>query len=168
MTPTPNEGAILADVLNSTRNLTNYYLHKSQGLDFSQRFEVNGFTTNSIHWIVAHLAWAEHYLILQAVGNSDAEVPAWLNLFGIGSTYPALEDMPPYEETLQVYNGIHLQCLELIKNLSADDLNAPNHSGIRFGSNDTKRMVIQHSIRHEGTHTGHLGWLLRMHGRKAV
>ncbi|QQS30022.1 MAG: DinB family protein [Sphingobacteriales bacterium] len=162
------ESAILADVLNSTRILTNYYLHKAQGLDFSKRFEVNGFTTNSIHWIVAHLAWAEYFLVLKAVGNHDSDVPEWFDLFSIGAPFPALEEMPSYEEAFQAFKDMHLQSLELIKSVQPEELDQPNHLGIKFGGSDSKRMIIHHCIRHEGTHTGHLGWLLRMHGNKVV
>lgn len=164
---TPTEGAILAAAMDSARQLTRYYLHKSKDLDVSMRFEVNGFTTNSIHWVVAHLAWAQDFLILQSINNAGNNLP-WFEKVSIGQPYPALAHLPPYEEALQAFNTIHEQCLELIRPLTADALNTTNLLGIKFGSDASMRMMIHHCIRHEGTHTGHLGWLLRMHGGRAV
>lgn len=161
------EGTILANVLDSTRQLTRFYLSKTADLDVSKRFEATGFTTNSIHWIVAHLAWAENFLILQAIGNTNSELP-WFEKFGLGTAHPDRADMPPYEEALQSFNTIHQQCLEVIKPLNTAELDTPNHLGLKFGNNDSMRMIIQHAIRHEGTHAGHLGWLLRMHGKRIV
>lgn len=163
----PTEGFILAETLDSARQLTNYYLHKSNGLEVGRRFEVNGFTTNSIHWVVAHLAWAQDLLLLQGIGNTGNNLP-WFAAVSIGQPYPNPADLPPYEEAVETLNAIHQQCLDLIKPLGFEDLNAPNHLGFKFGNNNSMRAIIHHCIRHEGTHAGHLGWLLRMHGGKAV
>lgn len=161
------ESKILAGTLHNARQLTQFYLKHTQDVDVKQRFTLGDFTTNNIHWIVAHLAWAEDYLVLKGVGDLDSRVE-WLRHFRIGSGYPDSSLFPAYEETLETFHDLHRQTITLLENLPDTALDEKNHVGLKFGSGDTKRSIINHSIRHEGMHCGHLGWLLRMHGKKVI
>jgi hypothetical protein len=165
--PTFCESQILASVLDNSRSLTLFYLHHAEGLDKSKTFTLGDFRSNSIHWIVAHLAWAENHLILHGVGNQELNV-TWFDLFKLGAPPPDLSQFPSYEETFQTLNLVHQKALELLKTTPDETLNSANHVGIKFGAGDSKRIIIQHAIRHEGAHAGHLGWLLRMHGLKII
>jgi hypothetical protein len=158
---------LLADTLNSTRQLTMYYLNQLKDVDVKKRFEINGFKTNSVHWIVSHLAWSEDFLILLAVGNKSTNM-SWFEKFKIGSPYPDEKDFPTLEESLLAFGKIHEESIELLRTMPENAIHEPNHVGLKFANQDTKKVIIQHCIRHEGTHCGHLGWLVKMHGGKTV
>ena len=157
----------LAGALNSARQLTRFYLNQAKDLDVEQRFTVGEFTTNSIHWLIAHLGWAEDFLILKGVGNAGIEKP-WFKHFELGSDYPAAADFPPYSEAIETFHEVHKSAMELLNDLPDSKLNEKNHIGVAFGAVDTKEAIINHCIRHESTHCGHLGWLLRMQGKKVI
>ncbi len=161
------EANTLADMLESSRQLSRYYLSFTAELDLDRRFMVHDFHTNSIHWIVAHMAWAQDFLILKGVGNKSMDLP-WFEAFRIGKESPETEHYPPYAETLDAFNNVHTASIELIRTLTSEQLDMANHSELSFGPDNTKRAVIRHAIRHESMHCGHLSWLLRMHGRKVI
>ena len=161
------EPEILAQVLDNTRYLTKMYLFREKDIDKEKRFQINNFTTCSIHWIIAHLAWAENYLILKSVGKTGSG-KGWFEHFEIGTEYPDKLNFPPFEETLETFNDIHEQSIKLLQELNEEELDKPNHTRLKFGTDDSKRIIINHCIRHEGVHCGHLGWLLRMNGKKFI
>lgn len=161
------ESLQLAKTLHSARQLTKHYLGKSEGVDLQKRFKVGSFETNSIHWIVAHLAWAEDFLILQGTGNKSMNVK-WFDDFKFGATHPDKNGFPPFEEAMRTMDEVHKNALDIINNLSAEDLKAPNHVGLKFGPSDSKEALIQHTIRHEASHSGQLWWLLRMQGVEKI
>ncbi|HAP01590.1 MAG TPA: hypothetical protein DCQ93_06670 [Bacteroidetes bacterium] len=160
-----SEAQSLADVFISSRNLTKYYLHKVKDADKKKRFSIGEWNTNSIHWIVSHLAWAENYLILDAVIGRKETVP-WFQYFEIGSPYPEESKFPSYEEAVNTLDWIHEKSIAEIRNLSNQQLDEKNFAGIDFRDGDSKRKIIHHAIRHEGTHCGHLSWLAKLHGLK--
>lgn len=166
MTARP-EAQILAETLNSARQLTLFYLKNTDGLDKDKSFAIGEFNTNSIHWMVAHLAWAEDFLVLRGVGNRGLGLE-WFEHFKLGSEYPDTSKFPSYEEAFDTLNRVHTQAMELLKTMDDGALEEPNHVGVKFGAGDSKRAIIHHCIRHEGIHCGHIGWLLRMHGRKVI
>ena len=161
------DSLLLAKTLHSTRQLTGFYLKHAEGLDVQKRFTIGNFETNSIHWIVAHLAWGENFLILKGVGNQPMEVK-WLEHFKIGSPYPAESAFPDFKETVQTFNQVHDLAVEIVKNLSAEGLQQPNHTKLEFGGGNSNEALLRHAIRHEGMHAGLLSWLLRMHGVKKI
>lgn len=161
------ESLQLAKTLHSARQLTKFYLGQSTGIDLQKRFKVGSFETNSIHWIAAHLAWAEDFLILQGTSNKGMNVK-WFNTFKFGRTHPDKNSFPSFEETVNTLDEVHKKALNTINNLSAEDLTAPNHVGLKFGAGDSKETLIQHAIRHEGSHAGQLWWLLRMQGAEKI
>lgn len=161
------ETAVLADMLDSSRALTLYYLKHAEEFDKAKSFTVDGFNTNSILWIVCHLSWAEDFLILKGVGNKGLGVP-WFEHFKLGSEYPEASIFPGFDEALTTLNTVHTETLDLLGNTDISTLDEPNHTGMKFGPSDSKRKIIHHAIRHEGMHCGQLAWLIRMHGKRVI
>lgn len=133
--------------------------------DMTATFLVNGQQLNSAIWVTAHLAWAENFLVLQSTGG-EADTTEWLQHFQLGSNYN-VDMLPDAKEVIQTMKSIHEKSLLHIQSLNDEQLDEPTLTGISFGA-DTKRRVIQHAIRHEGTHSGHLSWLCKLQGIKAV
>jgi hypothetical protein len=46
--------------------------------------------------------------------------------------------------------------------VSDEKMDEENSLGFGFGGIKTNRMLVQHAIRHEGTHLGHLSWLCKI------
>jgi len=159
------EAEILADTLDFTRGLNKWYLSLLKGTDMKHQFELNGIKLNSPLWIVAHLAWAENFLILQSTGGKPFEY-GWLQHFTLGAT-PDESQLPELKEALDAMKAIHEVSLAHIKTLTDAQLDEPTLTGVNFGV-DSKRRVIQHAIRHEGTHSGHLGWICKLQGVRTV
>lgn len=61
---------------------------------------------------------------------------------------------------------MHAKAIEHVRTLDDVALSAPNPTGLPFGPQI--RDVITHAIRHESSHTGHLGWLCKLHGVKTM
>ncbi|MCF8276910.1 MAG: DinB family protein [Flavobacteriales bacterium] len=161
-------GKVLATMLDEQRNLTRFYLSKLKGEDMHREFEVNGYTTNSAYWILAHLCWGENMLAIQSLGGKTLDIP-WLNDFKIHSPKgekPASQ--PSLEEVLDAFKQIHAVALETISNLTEAELDEENMLGIAFGENTSKRFMAMHAIRHEGTHCGQLSLIAKMYGKKTV
>ncbi|MGB0368719.1 MAG: DinB family protein [Flavobacteriales bacterium] len=161
-------GKVLAKMLDEQRNLTRFYLSKLKGEDMNREFEINGFTTNSPYWIIAHLCWAENSVGLKSLGHSGVDIP-WLNDFRIGSAKgdkPASN--PSLEEVLAAFKQIHATTVEYISSLSEEELDKDNETGIAFGENKSKRFMAMHTIRHEGTHCGQLSLIAKMYGKQTV
>ncbi|MCX6639040.1 MAG: DinB family protein [bacterium] len=161
------EPQILAAVLDSSRQLTHFYLDELKDVDKSRTFKIGDFQTNNVHWIVAHLAWSEDTLILRGVGNDGIAVP-WFELFRLGVPSPPLNEYPPFNETFDVLKQVHQATISLLNSLPTEALDQPNNFGRKIMGQDSKRILIHHCIRHEGVHCGHLGWLARLHGLKVI
>lgn len=161
-------GKVLARMLDEQRNLTRYYLSKLKGEDMYRQFEVNGYTTNSPYWILAHLCWAENSVGLQSLGHAGVDFP-WLNDFRIGSSKEVKsENQPSLDEVLSAFKQIHAVTLEHLSGLSEAELDEDNAAGIAFGDNKSKRFMAMHTVRHEGTHCGQLSLIAQMYGKKTV
>lgn len=155
-------------MLDEQRNLTRFYLSKLKGEDMYLEFEVNGYTTNSAYWILAHLCWGENMLAIQCMGQKGAEIP-WLNDFKIQSQKgekPA--NQPSLEEVLTAFKQIHELALQTISSLTEEELNEENTLGMAFGPNKSKLFMAMHAIRHEGTHCGQLSLIAKMYGKQTV
>ena len=157
----------LADVCNTTRDLVNYYLHKLNLVDPFHVFTVNDKKLNPVAWQIGHLAWAQDYLLLQGMAGKGVDCP-WFELFKIGSTAPAISDYPKIEELKEVFNKVHEISLNKMVNLSDADLAAENHLKLKFNRGNDIKMIIQHHIRHEGTHAGQLSVLAKMFNIKTI
>lgn len=159
----PTETQILSSMLDSARQLTRFYLRSAGTVDKSKTFTIDGYTTNSILWITAHLAWAEDYLILKCVGNKGLDIP-WFELFALGKEPPAAEQLPSWDEVYSVFKEVHRKSLELLRSLPDSVLDEPNHGDLEIFAKRNKRTPAVHCCRHESSHAGQIGMILRMHG----
>ena len=137
---TLSETNILAGVLNSARQLSLFYLKQADGLDKTKTFTVDGFTTNSILWLVCHLVWAEDFLVLQGLGTNRMNIP-WLEHFRLGAEYPDASVLPPYEEAFDVLHNVHTEVMSLLHTFPDEALNETNNVGLKFGAGDSKRIL---------------------------
>ena len=157
------EAKVLSEMLDKTRAMTRWYISKMKDVDMHRTFEVEGKTLNSAFWITAHLAVTENWLTLTATNGSPVDIP-WRKQFSMGSEIPKPEDCPPIKEVLDKMKEVHAAAMEHISSLTDEQLAQPNAKGWDFGGTETVKGIIQHAIRHEGTHTGHLSWLCKLHG----
>lgn len=162
------ETQTLVEMLESSRQLTHYYLKKLEGQDVYKVFEIEGKQLNSILWLIAHLTVSENWLLLVCTGGERVKIP-WARQFGLGSSVPEKkEDYPSVEEIMKLFNKVHTTAIQYISTLKDEDLEKPTTNGVQFGGEDSVRAIIRHAIRHEGTHTGHLGWLCKLFGVKTI
>tara|TARA_R110002072_G_scaffold49327_2_gene134158 strand:- start:227 stop:766 length:540 start_codon:yes stop_codon:yes gene_type:complete len=161
-------GKILATMMDEQRNLTRFYLSKLKGEDMNREFEVNGYTTNSPYWILAHLCWAENMLAIRSLGGKGVDIP-WLKNFKIQSPKGVKPvNQPSLEDVLSAFKQIHTVALETISNLSDEELDTENVLGLAFGENKSKRFMAMHAVRHEGTHCGQLSLIAKMYGKQTI
>ncbi|MFC2176579.1 DinB family protein [Bacteroidota bacterium] len=160
-------GKTLAQTMDEARNLTRFYAGKLKGEDMHQLFEINGYTPNSAFWILAHLCWAEHMLLIESMGHQTLDIP-WLNDFKIGSPKDKVANAPSIEEVLEAMKQIHAVSIEKLANMTDEELDEENTLGIKFGPNGSKRFMAMHAIRHEGTHCGQLSLIAKMYGKATV
>ena len=163
------EANILANVFEQTRQLSRFYISRLKEIDPTATIQVNQIPLNSVYWIVAHLAWAEYFLLV--TGTSGAQLKpewAWLLQYGFGSDGNIAPNSPDFKTALDTLNQIHTHTMAHLNTLSPESLDEENTLGFNFGGLNTKRSIIQHAIRHEGTHAGHLGWLCKLNGIKTV
>lgn len=164
-----NEANILADVFEQTRQLSRFYISRLKDTDPTTTITVGEIPLNSAYWIVAHLAWAEHFLLVQGTGGAPLKSEwAWLSQYGFGSDGKIANNSPNFKTTLDTLNQVHAEAMQYLNSLPPETLDEENTLGFSFGGLNTKRSIIQHAIRHEGTHAGHLGWLCKLNGAKTV
>ncbi len=72
------------------------------------------------------------------------------------------------ETILADMKSVHDAVNKFIPTLSEEQLEEKNVLGMKFGPNESKRYMLIHAIRHEGTHAGQLGWLCKIHGIKTM
>jgi hypothetical protein len=162
------EGEVLADTLDKTRKLTHFYLSHLKELNPEEPIVIGKEKLNSIYWMAAHLIWAEDYLALEMTGAPKTALP-WVQHFSIKSSGELPSDRPSFADVLEEMKRVHRIAIEHVKHLSSDILDQENPVKFHFGDgNTTKRMMIQHCIRHEGTHTGQLSYIARIFGKKII
>ena len=161
------ETKTLIEMLELSRNLTNYYLSKLEDQDPYKVFEVEGKKLNSILWLMAHITVSENWLLLVCTGGEKVNIP-WARQFGLGSEIPKKEDYPPIQEIKEMYKKVHEQAISYVSKLTNEDLAKPTTNGIDFGGEDSVRAIIKHAVRHECSHAGHLGWLCKLFGVKTI
>lgn len=155
----------LASVVDSTRNLARFYLSKLKEHDPAREFECNGIRFNSVRWTIAHMTWAQNNLLLAGTGGKRLEI-TWEKDFKIGSD-PSKVNYPEFSEILRTWKEVHANSISFIKTLSDDQLAEDNSIGFILQDGKSKAFIIEHHIRHEGFHIGHLGWLLKFYGIKS-
>jgi len=156
-----SESQILADTFEAVRGLTKFYISKLEKLDVKKQYSFNGVSFNTAYWITAHLVWSEHSLIIEGLGGKKMDIP-WLEEFSIGSPSAIKETWPEYKEVLKRMDQVHEAAMKLIRSLSDEELDKPNHIGAYFMGKNTKRSIITHAIRHEPMHTGQISWILKL------
>jgi uncharacterized damage-inducible protein DinB len=155
----------LIDTYEMARNLSKYYISKLEGIDLKKQYEFNGVKFNSAYWIVAHLAWTEHFLIIEGIGG-DAMGIEWLNDFGFGSVPDDVKNEPSYEEVLKTLSEIHTKAIDILGKMTDEELAQENNINANFGGKTNKEVVLMHAIRHEPMHIGQLSWILKASGVK--
>jgi hypothetical protein len=162
------QAELLADTLDRTRGLTKYYTSLLRDTDPEAQIEANGIKLNSLYWLTAHLMWAEDNLAIQMTGRQSV-APEWIEHYCVSSNGTLHEGRPDFKTLLAQLKQVHELSLAHIKQLTDEDLDKPNPAGMHFGDGNTsRRVMLQHAIRHEGTHVGHLGWLCKLQGIKGI
>jgi len=160
-----SESEILADVYEKVRGLSKMFISGLKDVDINKRLEIDNIKFNSAYWIVAHLVWTEHFLLIKGVGDVDLNID-WLDEYAYGTDPDSVKTKPPYEEILKKLDEVHAKAVEIIKGLSDEQLDEDNLIGANFGGSKSKRNVITHAIRHEPMHIGQISWILKSNGIK--
>lgn len=162
------QSQLLAETAEQTRNIFKFYMSKLKGVDMYREFEMNGQKFNSAVWVICHCAWGENNLLLKATHGKPVTGFEWLDLFKIGAKPLEREKMPSLEEALKAFKEIHAKAMEHVKSLTDDQLNQKNTLNSSFLEGDTVKFIIQHHIRHEAMHAGHISWIVKMYGTKSI
>jgi len=158
---------ILADTFESVRSLTKRFLSMVDESQINDTPILNGIELNSPYWITAHLAWAESFLIYNALGG-DTKKYDWLNEYGFGTKPANIKTRPPYTEVMQVFDEVHINSMAHLRGLDDSFLNVKNKFGMTFSGKDDNRIVVHHAIRHEPMHVGQLTWFMKSRGLPTV
>lgn len=159
------EAQILADAYESVRNLSMMYISPFENLDINKEYELNDTKVNNVHWIMAHLVWTEHFLIIEGIGNEKMEIP-WLEEYGFGTNPEEAKTKMTYSELMKFMEDVHTKAMEIINSISDEEIEKPNFIEAKFGGVNNKRNVIKHAIRHEPMHIGQLSWILKVNDVK--
>mgnify|MGYP001427449063 CR=1 FL=1 len=147
------------------RNLSNYYISKMESLDIHKVYEVNGVKMNSAYWILAHLVWTEHFLIIEGIGGESLGIE-WLNDYGFGSVPDEIKNQPSIEEVRKRFEEVHAKAMDILNSMTDELMEAENNIEANFGGSKDKFHVLMHAIRHEPMHIGQLSWILKINGIK--
>lgn len=71
-------------------------------------------------------------------------------------------------EIWKQFKTIHQQAITHVAGLTDEQLDQPSKSEFPIAGVKTVRDAIIHAIRHESVHTGHIGWLCKLHGIKTI
>jgi uncharacterized damage-inducible protein DinB len=151
----------LANTFQSVRALTKFYFSRFPEDKLKEELKVNGVTFNTAYWLAAHLAWTQHFLIVQGVADKNLNIP-WLEEFKISSTPEPKDSWPSFNEIMESMDKINEEAMNIIKGLTDEQLDEENYLGFSFGGVNSKRALINHCIRHEPMHVGQLSWLLKL------
>lgn len=164
----PTTAQVLADQMNTTRELTRWYLSKLKETDPYHVFEINGKPLNNWYWQVAHLAWAEHFLIINGTGGQVLPQFEQLLNFSMGNAFNQSNAIWDVKELINLFKQVHEHSMAHLISLSDEQLAQDNKLGFSFSSDISQKATIMHAIRHEGTHTGHLGVLCKAFNLQTV
>ena len=161
------EAQTLALAVDRTRGYARYYLSHLKETDPHHAFELNGVQLNTQYWIVAHMTVTQNWLLLRSTGG-PFEKFSWAKHFNLGSTPPARELCPPYEEVRAMFKQVHEKALAHVATLTEEQFEQPHQGVVSVAGIVTVRDSVIHHLRHENLHTGHLSWLCKLHGVKTV
>jgi uncharacterized damage-inducible protein DinB len=165
-----SEAQILAETFEDVRSLTKFYYSLAKEIDPRRNWEINGQKLNSLYWILGHIVWAEHYLLIEAMTGEQSDIP-WLPLFDMADDQSSEVNglpKPTIKEILLNMDAVHAKAMGLLNAMTNEELGEPNKAGIQFRAGDAKRVIVRHAIRHEPCHTGQIGWLLKINGVETV
>ena len=162
-----NESIILWDTFQKVRDLTKWYFSLLKEVDGRQEWEVNGEKLNSPLWMASHLVWAENFLTIVGTGGEGLDL-AWLDHYRLGGDGSIHDEKHDMRTALEALKQVHEKAAMHVASLSDEKLDAPNALGFGFGGLKTNRILIQHAVRHEAMHTGHLSWLCKINKVKTV
>ena|SRR5258707_1369043 len=162
---TKTEAQILGDAYESMKNLSKMYISQFENLDLYMQYELSGTKVNNAHWIMAHLVWTEHFLIIEGIGDQKMEIP-WLEEYAYGTNPEEAKTKMTFAELMKYMTDVHRKAMEIINAVSDDEIEKPNYIEAKFGGVNNKRNVIKHAIRHEPMHIGQLSWILKVNGVK--
>lgn len=161
------EAQILARQLDKARELSRWYLSLMKGCDPYKTFEIEGKRFNSLVWEIGHMAMSENFLAnYQTYGPARKE--EWFKHFSMGGGNTVTDDYPEFKTVLDGFKAIHASTMDHLNGLSDEDLDQPTKKVFNVAGIETVRDTIIHAIRHESTHTGHLGWLCKLHDVKTI
>ncbi len=163
----PTTATVLLEVLKQTRNMTFYFFNKINEEHRYTEPEVNGVKLHSAQWIMAHIAWAEYFLLHQSLGIDEVHAP-WLEKVKIGAAPCTRDELPLLPEIIETMQTIHQISMKHIATLSDEALEEDSKTGLSLGGDKSLRMMIIHTIRHENVHGGQLDWLVKITGSKQV
>ena len=150
-----------------TRNLSKFYISKLEGLDLHKVYEINGVKMNSAYWLLAHLVWTEHFLIIEGIGGDSMGIE-WLEDFSFGAEPDKINNPPAIEEVFTKMDEVHKRAMEILNNLTDGQMQEENNIEASFGGSKSKQNVLMHAIRHEPMHIGQLSWIVKASGVKTV
>jgi len=127
--------------------------------------------TNHALWLLGHIVTSENGLILTWCGGQPAMPEEYVQLFSIG-TKPQ-SDPAPYpskEEVLEVLADVHAKAIELVKGLSAEQLDERpvGYDEMPPGAQQlfwSKGACIWLHATHEASHAGAITLLRRLLGK---
>lgn len=158
----------LADTFETVRALSKSFISKIDEKDIHESIVINGKEMNSPYWIVAHLAWAEAFLILATLGAEESpeeeEKYDWLNEYGFGTKPAEVKTKPPLSEVIEAMDYIHERAMKHLRSLDDAFLDEKNKFNMTFGGKKDNRIAVHHAIRHEPMHIGQLTWFMKSKG----
>lgn len=154
---------VLIQMYQMARNLSEYYISKLDGVDINKAYEINGIKMNSAFWLIAHLVWTEHFLIIEGIGGESLGIE-WLNDYGFGSLPDQIKNPPSYEEVKKRFEEVHTKAIEILEKMTDKQMESENNIEANFAGHNDKFHVLMHAIRHEPMHIGQLSWILKVNG----
>ena len=164
MAQNDSQAKALAQTYDYMRTLSKFYISKLSEIDIHKHYEIDGTKTNSAHWILAHLVWTEHCLIIETIGGKARELP-WLSEFEVRSDAAKIKTKLTYEELVKLIDAAHSEAMAVLNALTDDDLDTEVDL---MGNKSTKRRVLMHATRHEPMHIGQISWMLKANNVKMV
>ncbi len=122
--------------------------------------------SNHALWFIGHMGTTDNFFISLLVPDRAVSNQQYQELFGLGSTpSPRLEDYPPIEEVRTYMDDRRRALLEILADLSDEDLATKTPEGTPDFLADYGQ-VFETAIWHEGLHSGQLTMVRRSLGHQ--
>lgn len=122
--------------------------------------------SNHALWFIGHMGTTDNFFISLLVPDQAVSNQQYQELFGLGSTpSPRLEDYPPIEEVRTYMDDRRRALLEILADLSDEDLATKTPEGTPDFLADYGQ-VFETAIWHEGLHSGQLTMVRRSLGHQ--